>query len=235
MVKYIEWRKLIMLIRKFGRVSCIALVLATVTLMTACKKQQTIENKETKAQVKQEVEASGIVKSSNQKVISFDVPATIDDLMVKVGQKVKKDDVLAHLSFDTNNATVKTAKNQYEKTFFKNDNIVCDLDNAIISQVVYEKGEAITPGKYAFELMDINNLYVEANVSEEFIKDVKDKAEVTIVPTYDTSKTLKGKVIGKSEVATTKNGETTVAVDISLEDKDDNLMPNYNVEVKIKK
>lgn len=208
------------------------MILGTLTLVTACGKQQEAANNDTKVEVKQEVEASGIVKSSNTKVISFDVPATIDDLKVKVGQRVKKDDVLAPLSFDSKN---KTAKNQYDKPFFKDDNIVCDLDNAIVSQIIYEKGETIVPGKYAFELIDTNSLYIEADVSEEFIKDVKEGAEVSIVPTFDNSKTLKGKVIRKAEIAVTKNGETTIPVDISLEDKDDNLLPNYNVEVKIKK
>lgn len=224
-----------MLAKKISRILCTAIVLGTLTLTVACQKQQTTENKETKVEVKNELEASGIVKSSNTKVISFDVPATIDELKVKVGQRVKKDDVLAELTFDTKNQTVKTQKNQYDKPFFKDDNIVSDLDNAVVSQVIYEKGETIIPGKYAFQLIDLNNLYVEVNVSEEFIKDVKNGAEVSITPTYDTSKTLKGKVIRKAEVAVTKNGETTIPVDISLDDKDDNLLPNYNVEVKIKK
>ncbi|MHC1682194.1 MAG: efflux RND transporter periplasmic adaptor subunit [Clostridiaceae bacterium] len=224
-----------MLIKKLSKILCIAVVLGTITLTTACQKQQASETKDTQVEVKQEIEASGVIKSSNTKVISFDVPATVENLKVKVGQRVKKDDVLAELSFNTKNIQVRTEKNQYEKTFFKNDNIVCDLDNAIVSQIAYQKGETIVPGKYAFELVDLSGLYVEVNVSEEFIKDVKEGAEVTIVPTYNTSKTLKGKVVRKSQVATTKNGETNVIVDISLDDKDENLLPNYNVEVKIKK
>lgn len=224
-----------MIAKRLSKILCIAIVLGTLTLTTACQKQQTTETKETKVEVKQEVEASGVIKSSNTKVISFDVTATVEDLKVKVGQRVKKDDILAELSFNTRNVQVRTEKNQYEKTFFKNDNIVCDIDNAIVSQIAYQKGETIIPGKYAFELVDLSGLYAEVNVSEEFIKDIKEGSEVTIVPTYDTSKTLKGKVIRKSQVATTKNGETTVTVDISLDDKEENLLPNYNVEVKIKK
>lgn len=224
-----------MLSKKISKTLYIAVVLGALTLVTACQKETKTEDTTVKVEVKQEVEASGIVKSSNTKVISFDVPSTVESLKVKAGQRVKKDEVLASLYFDLNNYSVKTARNQYDKTFFKNDNIVCDLDNALVSQVAYENGETIVPGKYAFELMDLNSLYVEVNVSEEFIKDVKNGAEVSIVPTYDTSKILKGKVLSKSQLAITKNGETTVPVDISLDDKDDNLLPNYNVEVKIKK
>ena len=82
--------------------------------------------------------------------------------------------------------------------------------------------------------MKLNSLLVESNVPEEFIKDVKIGSMVTIIPQADKSKEYSGKVTYISNNAEDKNGETTVLVEISIDNNDGFLMPNFNVNLEIK-
>jgi multidrug resistance efflux pump len=83
--------------------------------------------------------------------------------------------------------------------------------------------------------MDLNSVVVEANIAEEFIKDVKLNAPVVISPIADTAKTYKGYVVTISDMAVKQNGETVVPVQIAIDDMDGFLRPNFNVNVDIAK
>jgi multidrug resistance efflux pump len=76
---------------------------------------------------------------------------------------------------------------------------------------------------------------VEANIFEEFIKDVEIGAKVTIVPIADKNKKYQGEVIGISAKAVKQNGDTVVPIQISLVHNDAFLMPNFNVDVFIER
>lgn len=81
--------------------------------------------------------------------------------------------------------------------------------------------------------MNLDTLIVEAEVSEEFIKDVQIGAEAKILPLADSTKEYKGKVLKIADMGIEKNGETVVLVEISIENKDTFLRPNFNVDVEI--
>ena len=70
-------------------------------------------------------------------------------------------------------------------------------------------------------------------MAEEFIKDVRLGANVEIVPVADKARLYKGKVISISKKAIEQNGETIIPVEISIENNDSFLLPNFNVDVKI--
>ena len=83
--------------------------------------------------------------------------------------------------------------------------------------------------------MDLDTLIIEANVSEEFIKDIKIGSKVDIILLADSSKEYKGTVSKISNMAIKENGETVVPIEISVDNKDNFLRPNFNVDVKIYK
>lgn len=126
-------------------------------------------------------------------------------------------------------------KEKMNKPFIKEDKIVSDLKNAVVYEIGYTEGDNTDQSKKVLSLLDLDSLIIEANVSEEFIKDVKAGAPVDIILLADSSKKYKGKVTKISNMAIKENGETVVPIEISVDNKDSFLRPNFNVDVKIYK
>lgn len=125
---------------------------------------------------------------------------------------------------------------QLNKPYISGTNVVSDMDNAVVSEINYSAGDIPNAQEKLLCLQDIKNIYAEVNVDEEFINDIKVGNSVTITPASDTSSKLTGKVtrIGKTAI-TEKNGGTVIPVDISIDNNNGKLFPNYNVDVEISK
>lgn len=141
---------------------------------------------------------------------------------------------------DIQNEKSATVKNEISlmntklnKPYINGNDIICTVNNGIVYDIGYTTGDLVDSTKKILSIMDLDTLYVEAEISEEFIKDVKLNAIATIIPTADKSKEYKGKVVFISNKATLKNGETIVPIHISLDSADEFLMPSFNVDVNI--
>ncbi len=120
-----------------------------------------------------------------------------------------------------------------DKAYFSGSDVVSDVGNGLVYEIGYAKGDIAGPQKKLLSILDLDSLVVEANVPEEFIKNVKQGAEALIIPTADKTREYKGKIMHISGKATRNNGETLVAVLISIDGPDDFLLPEFNVDVKI--
>ena len=156
--------------------------------------------------------------------------------------KLKVDD--AKIASDRSMLNALTAK--LSKSYYKSDSLVSDLDNAVVIGISsFSVGDpysassgassASSSSKGVVELQDLNSLYIQANVSEEFIKDVTVGKAVQITPTANPSKKLTGKVTSIASAATTSNGDTYIPVNISIDNNNGTVLPNYNVDVEISK
>ena len=96
-------------------------------------------------------------------------------------------------------------------------------------------GDPVQPNVKLLNLVDMDSLVVVADVPEDFIKDVRIGSEVKILPLSDSEKTYKGHVLKISDMGIDKNGETMVQTEISIDDKDASIKPNFSVDVKILK
>ncbi|WP_234117383.1 efflux RND transporter periplasmic adaptor subunit [Clostridium hydrogenum] len=133
-------------------------------------------------------------------------------------------------------ADVDSLNNLLNKSYLSNGNIVSDMDNAVVTDINYRKGDIVSAQQKILTLNDLNSLYIDASVGEEFIKDVKVGNAVKIIPTSDSSAKLTGKVVSVSNAAVTEqNGETNIHVEISIDNNNSELLPNYNVDVQIQK
>lgn len=152
-------------------------------------------------------------------------PAVSDD------QKKSQDSKIA-----AEQAEVDELNAQLNKPYISGTNVVSDMDNAVVSEINYSAGDIPNAQEKLLCLQDIKNIYAEVNVDEEFINDIKVGNSVTITPASDTSSKLTGKVtrIGKTAI-TEKNGGTVIPVDISIDNNNGKLFPNYNVDVEISK
>jgi multidrug efflux pump subunit AcrA (membrane-fusion protein) len=116
--------------------------------------------------------------------------------------------------------------------------VVSDMDNAVVTNVAGSSsslGQSASPSSIV-TLEDLNSLYIQANVSEDFINSVAVGKTVTITSTSDPNTKLTGKVTSiASEAVLDKNGDTNVPVNISIDNNNGKLFPNYNVDVEISK
>lgn len=124
-------------------------------------------------------------------------------------------------------------KKQLNQSFIRDDQVICNFKNGVVSEINYDEGDLFFIEKKALTIINLDSLVIKANVGEDFIKDVKIGADVLITPVADYSRSYHGRVIHLSELAVVDNGETVIPVEISFEQQDDFLLPNYNVDVKI--
>jgi multidrug efflux pump subunit AcrA (membrane-fusion protein) len=117
------------------------------------------------------------------------------------------------------------------------NSVVSDIGNAVVTNVAGSSSLEQGGGANSIvTLEDLNSLYIQANVSEDFINSVAVGKAVTITPTSDPNTKLTGKVTSiASEAVLDKNGDTNIPVNISIDNNNGKLFPNYNVDVEISK
>lgn len=118
------------------------------------------------------------------------------------------------------------------KTIIEDDYLISHIENGVVTDLNLLAGEYITPKQTIYKLVDNKDLYIEAEVSEEFIKDISIGQEVEITPLFDKSRTVIGTVEKINGLPFVKNGETIVIIEISFDDIQ-GFMPNFNVDVTI--
>lgn len=128
---------------------------------------------------------------------------------------------------------IKLMKDKLSRAFINNDTIVSEFDNAVVYDISCTSGDVLNPSTKLLTILDLDDLVVEANISEDFIKDVKVGADVKIIPQADKTKSFKGKVVRIADKAIVKNSETIIPVQIQILDKNTLLMPDFNVDVNI--
>lgn len=119
------------------------------------------------------------------------------------------------------------------KSYIKGNEIIADVDNGVVYEIGYKAGDIINASQKALSIMNLDGMIIRANVSEEFIKDVKTGLKVEIIPVADKSKKYNGTVKMIASRALLQNGETVIPVEITIDDNDGFLMPEYNVDVEI--
>lgn len=128
---------------------------------------------------------------------------------------------------------ISNMKSKMNQSFLKEGVIECEFDNGIITDMGINKGEVISEESKLFSIVDSQNLIVEADIAEEFYKEVKLGAEATIVTLADKTKKYDGEVIYISNNMTKKNAESLIVTEVSIKNADDFLFPNLNVELEI--
>jgi HlyD family secretion protein len=119
------------------------------------------------------------------------------------------------------------------KGYLDGSNLVSPFEQGLVSEVNCYEGDIISTPRSLMSIMDLKSIYIEAEIPEEFIGEIKTDAKVIIVPVADSSKEYHGRVVKISNIAQNRDGETIIPVEIAIEDYDEFLKPKYNVDVKI--
>jgi HlyD family secretion protein len=117
-----------------------------------------------------------------------------------------------------------------------NDNaatIIITKENQLITGLQYKKGDNITASQPVFSIMSLDKLIIEANIPEEFIRDIKTGDTAVIRPLADKNLEFHGKILSISDIAQRVNNETVVLTKISIDDNDGFLIPGFNVDIEI--
>lgn len=125
-------------------------------------------------------------------------------------------------------------KNKYSKDFIKGNDIVLDIPRGVIKSVKVVEGSKIGgETNCLLEIIDEDSLVVKANVSEEFIKDVKVGADVNIIPYADREAVVKGKVKEIQNMAIDNNGETVIPIIVEATEESPYLKYGYSVDIEV--
>jgi multidrug efflux pump subunit AcrA (membrane-fusion protein) len=178
-----------------------------------------------------DVIAKNSATTDDQKNTADDTINSDNDNIAAADAKLKADD--DKIAIDEAQLNALNAK--LSKSYLKNGALVCDLNNAVVTGLTYNTGDLASSAKAVLTLQDLNSLYIQANVGEEFIKDVQVGKTVNITPTANPNKILTGKVTSIASEAITENGDTYIPVNISIDNNNNTVLPNYNVDVEINK
>lgn len=128
---------------------------------------------------------------------------------------------------------INSLNGKINKAYIKDKDIICNMDNAVVAEIGYKNGDTINPAQKVLTLLDLNSIYIEAKINEEFTKDVQVGRKVTIKLAADSSRKYTGKVVSIPSSAITSNGETFLMIQVAIDNKDEFLIPNYNVDIQI--
>lgn len=128
---------------------------------------------------------------------------------------------------------LQTLKDKIAESGIKGNEIICDISNGVIEKINNAAGDRLNAEKQIMSILDLDTLIVQANVAEDFIKDIKVGSKAIINPLANPDKEYEGTISRVSNMAVQENGETVVPVEITLTKVDESLLPNFNINIKI--
>ena len=140
----------------------------------------------------------------------------------KIGSEIQY--LQAKTSMESQQKMVAQIKSQLNKT------VVTAPFSGTIDEVLTEKGKVVAPGMELFRIVNLNNMYVTANVPENYIGQLKVGAVVD-VHLNSLGKNYKGKVRQIGNYINPNN--RTFGIEIALPNPDNLLRPNQVAVLKI--
>lgn len=135
---------------------------------------------------------------------------------------------------EISNLEVQEMKSKYAKSFIQGNDVILDIPKGVIKTVkVVEGSQTGGESNCLLEIIDEDSLVIKANVSEEFIKDIKVGAQADIIPYADREAVIKGKVKEIENMAIDQNGETVIPIIVEATEDSPYLKYGYSVDVEI--
>ncbi len=161
--------------------------------------------------------ATGTVQPENQLAIKPPIDGRAEEVLVAIGDKVKKGQVLAWMSSSERAALLDVARTKGDKElkkwedFYKAAALVAPLDGTIIGKSVVP-GQVVTAADTVFTLSD--HLIVAASLDETDLAKIALKQKVDMELDAYSSQPFTGRVERIAFSSTTVNNVTTYEVDI---------------------
>lgn len=184
--------------------------------------------KVTKGQVLAKIDDGGLSQQLSQLEIQAALAKTTYERQKRLWQQNIGSEIQflqAKSNYEAQNEMVEQLKQQIAKT------IVKAPFSGTIDDVITEKGNVVAAGQTPlFRLVNLNNMYIETEVPERYIKDVTKGKHVWVeFPVLD--KTIETKIRQASDYINPANRTFKVEVDIPNNDKI--IKPNLTAKLKI--
>lgn len=209
------------------------------TQMEYEKQEKDLKNKEAMLQKgaisQSEYDDSKAILEQKQKEIEND-KIRLEDLKSK--QRISNNmDALDIKIKEQNIASLKsqlqTLKDKIAESGIIGNEIICDISNGVVEKINNAAGDRLNAEKQIMSILDLDTLIVQANVAEDFIKDINVGSKAMINPLANPDKEYEGTISRISNMAVQENGETVVPVEITITEVDESLLPNFNMNIKI--
>lgn len=128
---------------------------------------------------------------------------------------------------------LQTLKDKIAESGIKGNEIICDIPNGVIEKINSAAGDRLNGEKQIISILDLDTLIAQANVAEDFIKDIKVGSKAIINPLANLEKEYEGTISRISNMAVSENGETVVPIEITITQVDEFLLPNFNMNIRI--
>ena len=137
------------------------------------------------------------------------------------------------LSSQMSDINIENMEIKLDKSYMKENDVISDLDHAIVEEINCEKGSYVGSNgpTYCIKLLDEDSIQVVADVPEEFINQIAIGDACQVVPYYDNTLSLEGKVVRIDNRAVKEDGEVIVKVYVELNNKEEKIMPGLSVDV----
>lgn len=164
--------------------------------------------------------------------LNANIEAKKDEMTQKQGNNSRaasKENLSAQIS-DINIANMNAKLN---KTYISGNDVIVDLEHAIVEEISCEKGSFVGSNgpTYCMKLLDKDSIQIVADVPEEFIQQISVGQSCTVIPYYDNTQNLEGKVTNIEKRAIKQDGEVIVKVYIKLVDASLFVLPGLSVDV----
>ncbi len=168
---------------------------------------------------------------SNQKTVT-DIELDLTAKRQGVSSQIAIRERIAKLELEVN-----SKRDKLRQCGISQNYLVTTVDEGVVAEINYRNGDQVQDDdqKQLLSVLDLHSLVVEAPIAERLIKDVQVGAAVTITPLADAKRHYRGTVGKIGAMAVVKNGETILPVEIRVQNPDRFLVPNLNVEIRIKK
>ena len=140
----------------------------------------------------------------------------------KIGSEIQY--LQAKATYEAQEKAVKQMQSMLERTFVKAP------FNGTIEDVTVERGQVVSPGTPLMRIVNINNMYVQAQVPETYLEDIKLNAPVAIF-VKSLNKTYIGKIRQIDNYI--KPNNRSFGIEVAIDNKENLLRPNQTAVLKI--
>jgi RND family efflux transporter MFP subunit len=140
----------------------------------------------------------------------------------KIGSEIQY--LQAKATYEAQEKAVKQMQSMLERTFVKAP------FSGTIEDVTVERGQVVSPGTPLMRIVNINNMYVQAQVPETYLEDIKLNAPVAIF-VKSLNKTYIGKIRQIDNYI--KPNNRSFGIEVAIDNKENLLRPNQTAVLKI--
>ena len=180
-----------------------------------------------KGQLLAKIDDGGLYRQLKQLEIQLDLSKTTFERRSKLWDK-KIGSEIQYLQAKANYETTVESLNQLKENVAKSS--VYATFSGVIDYVMIHEGQVVAPGQSLFRLINLRNMYVEAQVPESYMATITKGIEATIeFPFINTTANTKVKQVGNH----IGKANRSFIIMMDVENKDRTIKPNMVVNVKL--